>query len=318
MSFLSTAVSEVLDAGDYCWLAVPTVNGPHCTPLVFAYSGGRIWLTTSRRSIKARAWKTGEPIGGMVRAGLFSVTFEGSIEVYDALDSSTWGSAVSGATAIARATSAFSRKNARFFAGTVTDTKQVPFAWTPPGRVFAAVNLERVALIDEDSVQEGRGRRKGQVLSAESFKKTKQTHPVMDEFPDEISEALGSGGQSAIALETDSGPAVLPARWASVDGTLYSALPSEVLELSGVASGAAASITLDRPAAFKAGAMTGAMIQGTASIFVPDQLKSGAKSAAALAAEIYPAATAGSCSLVRVEPTRAVWWKGWASGTIDL
>ena len=70
----------------------------------------------------------------------------------------SWGAAVAGATSIARATAAFSKKNARFFAGYAFDARQVPLAWTPPGRVFVGIDLERTALLDEDGVQEGRGR----------------------------------------------------------------------------------------------------------------------------------------------------------------
>ena len=158
MSFLSTAVQSVLERGPFCAVATSTERGPHCTPLVFAYSGGRIWLTTSRRSVKARAWRTDPTVAGLVRDGGLAVTFTGSVRTYDALDRSTWGAAVAGATSIARATATFSRKNARFFAGYAFDAKQVPFAWTPPGRVFVGVDLERTALLDGDGVQEGRGR----------------------------------------------------------------------------------------------------------------------------------------------------------------
>jgi hypothetical protein len=42
VSFLSTAVQTVFEQGPFCAVAAPTPDGPHCTPLVFAYSGGRI------------------------------------------------------------------------------------------------------------------------------------------------------------------------------------------------------------------------------------------------------------------------------------
>ena len=57
VSFLSTAVQTVLEHGSFCAVATSAPTGPHCTPLVFAYSSGRLWLTTSRRSVKTRAWK---------------------------------------------------------------------------------------------------------------------------------------------------------------------------------------------------------------------------------------------------------------------
>ena len=69
MSFLSTAVQQVLEDGSFCAVATSTPRGPHCTPLVFASSGGRIWLTTSRGSVKSRAWKADPSVAGLVRHG---------------------------------------------------------------------------------------------------------------------------------------------------------------------------------------------------------------------------------------------------------
>ena len=123
MSFLSTAVQT-------SWSRVPSApsrprrpTGPHCTPLVFAYSGGRLWFTTSRRSVKTRAWKADPSAAGLVRQEDLAVAFTGTAKLYDALDRNTWGDAVAGATSIARATVAFSRKNARFFAGYAIDAE---------------------------------------------------------------------------------------------------------------------------------------------------------------------------------------------------
>ena len=173
MSFLSTAVQQVLEQGSFCAVASTTPRGPHCTPLVFAYSGGRVWLTTSRRSVKARAWKVDPGVAGLVRSGELSVTFTGTVRTYDVLDRSTWAAALSGATSIARAGTAFSKKNAKFFAGYAVDARQVPFAWMPPGRVFVGVDVERTALLGEDGVQEGRGRWGGESLSNKTFRSSK-------------------------------------------------------------------------------------------------------------------------------------------------
>ena len=60
--------------------------------------------------------------------------------------------------------------------------------------------------------------------------------------------------------------------------------------------------------------MVGAMVQATASISVLDDLGSGSKSARTLATGIDPDADA----LVRLSPSRIVWWRGWSSGSADL
>ena len=83
MSFLSTVVQTVLDQGRFCAVATTTPRGPHCTPLVFASSGARVWLTTSRRSVKARSWKadperevTNEELDGATRLLLVRLRVE--------------------------------------------------------------------------------------------------------------------------------------------------------------------------------------------------------------------------------------------------
>jgi hypothetical protein len=313
VSFLSTAVQSVLTQGEYCHVATSAPTGPHCTPLVFAYSGGRLWLTTSRRSVKTRAWKIDPSAAGIVRHGGLTVAFTGTVKLYDALDRGTWGAAVAGATSIARATAAFSTKNARFYAGYAFDAKQVPFAWTPAGRVFVGIDLERTALVDADGVQEGRGRWAGATTSYGAFRRAAKGADTLAALPDEVEGPIGREGEGALTLVGDRGPVVVPARWRAEEHALYAALPGETLALAAAGPDSPAALTIDEPSAWRARHMVGAMVQSTASIYVLDQLGSGAKTARALAIGIDPDADA----LVRLAPSRLVWWRGWSSGSVD-
>jgi hypothetical protein len=314
MSFLSTAVQTVLEQGPFCAVATTTPRGPHCTPLVFAYSGGRVWLTTSRGSVKARAWKADPSVAGLVRHGDLAVTFTGTVKLYDALDRNTWSAAVAGATSIARATATFSRKNARFFAGYAFDARQVPFAWTPPGRVFAGVELERTALMDEDGIQEGRGRWGGEAGSHATFRRSKDGADPFAGLPYDVREELGREGEGTLTVAGSGGLAVLPVRWLAEAATLYAALPADTLALADAEPDAPVALTLDKASAWRARDMVGAMVQGQASFFVGEQLGSGAKTARQLSASIHGSANA----LVRLTPSRLVWWKGWTSGSLDV
>ncbi len=314
MSFLSTAVQQVLEQGSFCAVASTTPRGPHCTPLVFAYSGGRVWLTTSRRSVKARAWKVDPGVAGLVRSGELSITFTGTVRTYDVFDRSTWAAALSGATSIARAGTAFGKKNAKFFAGYAVDARQVPFAWMPPGRVFVGIDVERTALLGEDGVQEGRGRWGGESLSNETFRSSKRGADPLSGLPADVREALGSDGEASLTISGARGLVVLPARWRVDGGGLYSALPAETLALAGAGPETPVALTMDRASEWRARDMVGAMVQGTGGIFVLDALGSGAKSARALANSIDPEAGA----LLRIKPARMVWWKGWTSGSLGV
>jgi nitroimidazol reductase NimA-like FMN-containing flavoprotein (pyridoxamine 5'-phosphate oxidase superfamily) len=314
VSFLSTAVREVLERGAFCSVAAVTADGPHCTPLVFAQSGGRLWLTTSRRSVKARSWRVDPSIAGLVRHADLAVTFTGSVKTYDALDKRTWGAAVAGATSIARATATFSRKNARFFAGYAFDARQVPFAWTPPGRVFVGVDLERTALLDEQGVQEGRGRWGGEVASHSTFRRTNAHADPFAGLPHDVASAVGREGDGALAVAAERGPVVLPVRWRADGHALYAALPAETLALAGAGPDATVALAIDSPSVWRARDMVGAMLQGEGASYVDGKVGSGAKSIRQLIDSLAPSAGA----LVRIEPRRVVWWEGWSGGSARL
>jgi len=313
MSFLSTAVQDALDRGQFCAVATMTPRGPHCTPLVFASSGARLWLTTSRRSVKARAWRSDPSVAGLVRSEELAVTFTGTVRTYDALDRRTWAAAVAGVTSIARATATFSAKNARFFAGYALDAKQVPLAWTPPGRVFVGVDLERTALVDAQGVQEGRGRWGGEAGSHTSFRRTAAADPL-EQLPAEIADGIGRAGEGALAIAGERGLVVLPVRWRADGGWLYAVLPSETLAIAGAGPDASVALMLDRASVWRARDMVGAMFQGEASFFLDGVVGSGATSLRKIVGADAPPGAA----LVRVRPNRVVWWKGWSSGSATI
>ena len=160
--------------------------------------------------MKTRAWKVDPGVAGLVRLGDLAVTFTGTVKTYDALDRNTWGAAVTGATSIARATARFSKKNARFFAGYAFDARQVPLAWTPPGRVFVGIDLERTALLDEDGVQEGRGRWGGEAMGHATFRQVKQGPDPLAVLPPDVATTLGRSGEGALTVAGARGPVVLP------------------------------------------------------------------------------------------------------------
>ena len=307
----SGAVRAVLDEGVFCAVATMTSHGPHCTPLVFASHAGRLWLSTSRQSLKARTWKRDPSIAGLVRHGGLAVTFSGGVTIYDALDARTWAGAVAGAPAIAGASAIFSRKNGRFFAGYAVDAHKVPLSWTLPGRVLVGVAPERTALLDDDGVRERHGRWGEEPSSRNTFRRTKGDDPLGD-LPDDVSALLGTEGRGALTIWGDGGPVVLPVGW-RVDGdALYAALPAETLALAGAAEPAVPmALTIDYASEWRAKDMVGAMLQGQGAAFVDGVVGGGAASMRGLADAIAPGATA----LVRISVRRSVWWKGWSVGS---
>jgi hypothetical protein len=106
----------------------------------------------------------------------------------------------------------------------------------------------------------------------------------------------------------------VPVRWRAEPSALYAALPAETLALAGAEAEAPMALTVDRASQWRARDMVGVMFQGPGSCFVEGTVGSGAKTMRELARSIAPGATA----LVRLEPRRLVWWKGWSSGSERL
>ena len=307
-------VREILERGSFCHVGASTVAGPHATPMVFAAAGGGgVWVTTSRGSVKARAWRADPRVAGSVRDGDRAVAFAGTVTTYDLLDAESWGRSLSHGPLLALAGARFTRKNARFFAGYAVDAHHVPFAWTPPGRVFAEIRIERSAVLEAGRVASAWGEGGDALEGVERFRAARTGEPVLSSVP---GPSLGSGGDGALGLETPGGPVVLPVRWAAEGAGLYAALPEQTLALAGAKGSPRVALAIDRPSGWRAREMVGAMVRGEGEIAATSRLASGASSATRIA-RLAGLEDAGA-AIVRVRPASVVWWRGWTSGTVSL
>jgi hypothetical protein len=313
---------RILHQGVLCYVAVRTASGPHLTPVVYVFDGGRVWLTTSRRSVKARTWKRDRTVGGLIRAGEQSVTFRGRVRTYDAIDPLSWPAATVGGPWLIRAATRFTFKNARFFAGYAVDAGRVPLAWSPAGRVFARVGFADGWVVSEDgALVEGwgdpapRGAR-----FRRSFHELPRVRGVDLGVPAKIRRALGASGTGALALQPeDREPLVLPVRWRRVaaEGAFDAVVPRGLAELSGAGPEVPAALTLDHASAWRASDMSGMVLRGSAALYSPGEARRGA---AELRDRIRLAGTTEDAVedavLIRLRPSRVVWWLGWTSGTV--
>ncbi len=306
-------VLRVLEEGTFCFVAAPTPRGPHVTPLVFATSGGRLWLTTSRRSVKARAWARDPIAAGMVRAGDRAAIFSGRVRIHDALDPSTWVPSALHAPRLAAAALRFSRKNARFFAGYAVDARRVPLAWTPPGRVFVEVELRRAALLEGEAVLDLWGRWRRAASSRPSFRAGRGPDPLAG-LPPEVAARVGRSGEGALAVVGADGPLVLPASWAVGAGGFEVGLPEAALSLAAAPAEGQGALAVDRASWWRAREMVGFTAPGRVRVYLPDRLSSGGRSALARLAAL---GGGEGWALVRLVPERVAWWRGWSSGTLQ-
>jgi hypothetical protein len=315
VSALAQAARRILQEGALCYLAVASPLGPHITPVVFAFHAGRVWGTTARRTVKVRAWKRDPRSAGLVRSGSRALSFRGTVTTYDVLDPSTWGAAVRGGPAAARASVKFTLKNAPFFAGYAVDARRVPLSWTPPGRVLFSVDLEDGAVIDLEGpeVLERWGRWGARVASLRSFRASRGGLPEWG-VPQKVREAVGAAGEGVVGLTGPRGLAVLPARWtrSGGDGAYFAALDRRLLSLTGGPTGRRAGLVADRASRWRAADMAGVLVRGPADAYVLGRLQSGRGSLLERIGGPLP----GDPAVLRVRPDVVVWWKGWASGTV--
>jgi Pyridoxamine 5'-phosphate oxidase len=306
---------EVLERGTLCYLAVATRRGPHVTPVVYAWSGGDIWITTSRSSAKAAAWRRSPAVAGLVRRDDAEVAFAGAVQIYDAFAPHTWPSSIAASPALLAATLRFGRKNARYYAGYAIDALHIPLPWTPPGRLLARVTIERGALMQRGRRTDWGAWRRGRRSSATAFRRRPRPVDPLGHLPADVGSVVGRRGSNAvIAVDGPSGLTVLPAGWVATGGEVYAAIPGVAATLAGPRVDGSASLAVDRASSWRARDMVGAMLQGEASGVAVDGLSSGRASAARLARSA--GIEADGALLVRIIPRRLVWWRGWNSGSV--
>ena len=319
---MSSDLERVLERGSFCHVATSTTLGPHVTPMVYAFSGGRVWVTTARGSVKAGAWQRDDHVAGLVQDSATALSFTGRVRTFDALDPATWGRSLREAPTLAVATARFTTKNARFFAGYAVDARHVPLAWTPPGRMFAELSIERAAYIEDGSVVRSLGAWPGTVPSLPRFRAVRAGDDPLGRLPGDIAEALGRRGNGVLAVEGHDGVVVIPTRWAISGSQLYAAPSASALALIGLREPVApAALGIERPSSWRAREMIGSMVRGTARVYTVDLLVSGARSATSIITQTrgVSAAASGSetgAALVAISPERVVWWRGWSSGTV--
>jgi nitroimidazol reductase NimA-like FMN-containing flavoprotein (pyridoxamine 5'-phosphate oxidase superfamily) len=312
-SVVPAPVRTILERGSFCHVGATTPAGPHVTPMVFAAAGGSVWVTTSRGSVKARAWRSDPRVAGVVRDGGRAVAFTGTVTTYDLLDADSWGRSLSHGPLLALAGARFTRKNARFFAGYAVDAHQVPLAWTPPGRVFAEIRIERSAVLEGGRLSSAWGEWGDDLEGSERFRAARAGEPVLARVP---GTPFGDAGVGALGLETPGGPVVLPVGWAADGGGLYAAAPEETLALAGAKGTPRVALAIDRPSTWRAREMVGVMVRGEGEVAVASRLASGARSAGRIAG--LAGLEGPGAAIVRVRPWSVVWWHGWTSGTVSL
>ena len=310
MTDLPPAAGEILERGSLCYLAGPSPEGPHVTPVVFVLEGGRLWGTTGRGTTKARRWRDRPVASGLVRLDHRSVTFRGAVTLYDALDPSTWAVSLARAPAVTLASARFTVKNARFFAGYARDAGKVPLSWTPPGRVIFSIDLDAGAVLEGEDISERWGGWEGTLRGRPGFRSVRAPVP---QLPDAVRGLLGRRGAGTFALDGAGGPVVLPARWSRSGGVVYAALSRGALSLADDGPEGLGALVIDHASSWRASRMKGLLVRGPVTVYLPDGMRTGVR---ALRSRLAGLELPPDPAFVRLRTRSVVWWDGWASDTV--
>lgn len=300
-SALPEAALAVLRSATLAHVAVHSRSGPHVTPMVFVEAGGRVWVTTARSTVKARAWRRRAGVAVLVRSGDRAVTLRGVVRSHDALDPGTWPGSIIRSPQITKAMLAFSLKNARFFAGYAFDARRVPLSWTPPGRVFAEIEpvAGRVLDLPGQEVVDGWGAWPEGLSYREATADPGQARSADMDVPADVRRGVGQRGEGALALPGRD-LTVLPAAWRRSAGNLYVArLPEPFLRLANAAARGRTALAINRTSSWRASEMMGMLLRGPADALAPPGR-----------------GRDGHLPRISIRPDAISWWRGWSTGTV--
>jgi len=136
--------------------------------------------------------------------------------------------------------------------------------------------------------------------------------------PRDVRERIGDEGFGALAVGPVRRLAVLPVSWRrrAGEGCYEVAASAGALRFAWVGDGMPAALTIDRASSWRAARMAGISLSGNAEVFVPERGVTGRGRIIERLERITPDMPAEQLALVRIRPERAVWWRGWASGTV--
>src|SRR5579884_3643906 len=286
-------VATVLGSTPYADVAVDTARGPHITPAAFAAAGGRLWVVSSRRTLRVRSVRRRHHASVLVRHGSRSVVISGSADVLSFWRPSETVGIVMNSGHVARAAATYALRNSRLLlGGFLRDMIAGVGDLTVYDRVLVAIEPERGMLLDGDALLHtwGRWRR----VRAQGSRRPLRVPPLEDlvaGLPDTVLDALDRPQSASLGWSTPTGAVALPALQASADGHVQ--VPAAAFDAAGAARRAPACVTFHNSDSLRPSGFRGVILRGEGHV-----LRRGAGRTA-----------------VAVDAERVSWWSGFRSGT---
>ncbi len=259
---------------------------PLVNPAAFHYASGSIWMTTSRRAVKAQVLRHSPEAAFLVATGPESLLFQGHLESYDPLSLSGPLRALLGGPNLGFAVAGYMVRNAPFVGGYALDLRSMPDAWWPQNRVLLRLRVTWARTVSE------------------SAPPAAGPTPI----PGVVGRALAQVAEAYACWAGSHAPSLAPAWWApSGPGELAAWLPPR--GLSGPPAAASGALVIEHHHPYRASRMTGVTLHGRLD---PD---TGGQSRLAAAIEKRYGVRPAGGTLLRLEPDRVTSWRGFDIST---
>jgi hypothetical protein len=194
------SVTSTLEEGRQAYVAVSSKNGPHATPELYAWSGGRLWFAVASSTLKAKVVQRDPLVGVVVSIRDRSVVLRGEIDIFDPRHPKPILRHARAFPEISRALAHYAVRNASDLFAFVGDAATGKLGWRiPPVRVLLRFSPFAATLFQNESLIGGWGTWSG-ITTVDS------------------ADAPAGGQPAVVALP---GAVVLPCRWFSDERKLH-------------------------------------------------------------------------------------------------
>ena len=145
---LRREASAILGRVSIGMLALRSGRLPLVNPAVFSYSGGSVWMTTSRYAAKTIIARRDPRAAFLVDGGATAVLLRGVAEVLDPFDVPQQVRTFFAGPGYALGMVEYALRNAPFFAGYALDIARLPREWMPYNRVVLRLKLTDADLVE--------------------------------------------------------------------------------------------------------------------------------------------------------------------------
>lgn len=235
-----------------------TKRGPHVTPELFAWTAGRFWFATARRTLKARTLAPGSRVGLLLMSGNDRLVISGDARPLDGVRPLTLAASPQESALYPAGLAAFVIRNAPHLAGFMAQGPRAFPRSLSAFRMFIAVRPVAAVLIKDDRIVDSAG---PWIEGIEEGRAEIDPAPfVSPAAPEDLADIAESyAADAAVAVETAIGPVVLPASWDPDDSTVLVA--TELLERVGAKEGEVA-VEVDRMVGFAMEDKKGVLLRG--------------------------------------------------------